>query len=116
MKFFFMGCVVGFAVCVACCIAYTAAMVEINRNQEKNEYLDRLYFSEPREGNMAEWLYLVEELPPAERILLCEQLERSAETFLIAYIGVSVTNQDMFVSLMDRYIPIKKLVGEIAGE
>jgi len=115
MKFFFMGCVVGFAVCVACCIAYTA-MVEINRNQEKNEYLDRLYFSEPREGNMTEWLCLVEELPTAERILLCEQLERSAETFLIAYIGVSVTNQDMFVSLMDRYMPIKKLVGEIAGE
>lgn len=109
MKRFLGGFFVGISVCLA--FSFTNPYIFKTRfNHGRNKYLDDLYYSSPREGKMTEWLYSVEELPLSYRKSLCKQLEECAETFLIAYIGVSVTNQDELVSLINRHIPIKQIV------
>lgn len=115
MKKMLVGFFAGMAVCVAFCLS-NSYVYKTRFNHGREKLLDDLYYSCPREGRMTEWLYFVEGLPISYRTSLCKQLEECTETFLIAYIGVSVTNQDEFVSLLNRCVPIKQIVENIGCE
>ena len=101
MKNFILGLFVGAVACVV--------VLRFQCNQSLN-LLNQLYFTQPRDGCLEEWIYSVDKLLPAERNLVCENLGKCTETFLLAYLGVNITNHTEFVRLVDRYSPIKKVL------
>lgn len=111
MKTFLLGLSVGVTMCMCGFMVYVfVSQFDFLQNRSLDS-LDQLYFAQPREGCLTEWIYRVDKLAPAERNLVCEKLEKCTETFLLAYLGVNViTNQAEFVRLMNRYMPIKRML------
>lgn len=112
MKQFTLGLIVGATVC-SILFVFGLKIFEKSFNYKRNVFVDQLYFEEPREGCMAEWAETVFSLPPDERNLVYEKLERSTETFLSAYIDLNLTNQNDWANAMYKYFPVKKLIQKI---